>query len=252
MLDASYESFRATVGSDRGVYVLLQHAIPSAIYFAACAVLTAAERRGWWKAYRIMGENVADPQITASAFRTALISSLVVGPLFFAFILYPIELGVNPAKVASPLPSMWTLLWQVAAANLIEDALVYWGHRALHHPLLYARFHKKHHEFKVTTASAATHASTFETVFTHLLPPLAASMLLQMHAVTYFVYAIGYMFVAVDAHCNFNFPVSLFECALRHSFHHSHNAGNFGVKLPLWDWLCRTDVAYRRSRAKRS
>lgn len=250
MLDASFTSLRAAVGSDRLLYVLLQHIIPALVYFAACAIFSHAERHGWWKAYQIVTKRAVDPQLAAKAWREALTSSFLVAPLIFGFAMFPLELRFNPSKMASPPPDLWTIIWHIAVANVVEDAVVYWGHRALHHPLLYARFHKKHHEFKVTTAVAATYATSFEAFFTHLLPPMVASILLQMHVVTFFLYALIYVLDSVDAHCNYALPYSPFGSARRHSFHHSHNVGTFGVKFAFWDRLCGTDEAFRKATAE--
>jgi sterol desaturase/sphingolipid hydroxylase (fatty acid hydroxylase superfamily) len=53
----------------------------------------------------------------------------------------------------------------------------YWAHRFLHHPLLYARLHKQHHEYKGPIGFAAEYATVGEQVRccreAPLPPPLA-------------------------------------------------------------------------------
>ena len=58
-------------------------------------------------------------------------------------------------SMRTPLPPWTTVVWQLAAMLLCYDALFYWGHRLLHHPYLYKRFHKQHHEFVWTVSYAA-------------------------------------------------------------------------------------------------
>lgn len=63
-------------------------------------------------------------------------------------------------------PSWITLTWQIIICFIIEDAWHFWAHRALHHPLLYKRFHKQHHSFTSPFALQAEYAHPFETIFT--------------------------------------------------------------------------------------
>ena len=44
----------------------------------------------------------------------------------------------------------------------------YFAHRALHHPALYARFHKQHHEYKGSVGFAAEYATLVEQVCARL------------------------------------------------------------------------------------
>ena len=47
---------------------------------------------------------------------------------------------------------------QILFAMLFLDCWFYWSHRALHHPLLYKRVHKQHHEYLGTVSVAAEYA----------------------------------------------------------------------------------------------
>jgi sterol desaturase/sphingolipid hydroxylase (fatty acid hydroxylase superfamily) len=63
---------------------------------------------------------------------------------------------------------------------------------------------------------------------------------------------------SVDAHSGYNLPFPLspwstlpgMDCAPAHSFHHSHNTGNFGGFTMFWDHVCGTDLPYRKHLAK--
>ena len=65
---------------------------------------------------------------------------------------------------------------QLMTALLFLEFTFYWAHRLLHHPLLYARFHKQHHEYKGTIGFAAEYASVFE----QLVATYVSTVLLPM------------------------------------------------------------------------
>lgn len=55
-------------------------------------------------------------------------------------------------------PPWYTSMIQIAIAMVIEDALFYWAHRALHHPFIYGRVHKVHHQYKTSIGLASEYA----------------------------------------------------------------------------------------------
>ncbi len=56
-------------------------------------------------------------------------------------------------------------LSQVGVSSALLSGGFYWTHRILHHPVMYKRFHKQHHEYTGTIGFAAEHAHPFEQVF---------------------------------------------------------------------------------------
>lgn len=75
------------------------------------------------------------------------------------------------------LPSVFTVVWQIIYASTIREIYYYWAHRAFHHPLLYARFHKKHHQFTAPVAWSTAYFSLTEHVLVNIL------MLIVPHAI---------------------------------------------------------------------
>lgn len=53
---------------------------------------------------------------------------------------------------------------------ILTLAVFYMLHRLWHHPLMYAMFHKKHHEFKAPFAWSAEHASLTELLIVDISP----------------------------------------------------------------------------------
>lgn len=83
-------------------------------------------------------------------------------------------------------PTHFEILWQIAFSMCMEDFVFYWSHRTLHHPKIYARIHKKHHEFFNTVSFAAEYAHPLEYAIGNVLPSFVAAKLLgnRMHIAT--------------------------------------------------------------------
>jgi len=161
-------------------------------------------------------------------------------------------------EIHSPVPSCWTFLWQCTFFFLLNDALFYWVHRALHHPSIYGLIHKRHHMFKQSIGIAAEYAHPVEDLCANIIPTLLGPVLIPTHLAVFWVYISLRVWETLDAHSGYMFPWSpwcLIEAvqggAQRHDWHHSHGHknGNFGM-LRIWDWLCGTDQAYNEWVAK--
>ncbi|XP_065827107.1 uncharacterized protein [Oscarella lobularis] len=159
-------------------------------------------------------------------------------------------------KMNLPLPSVLEVITHVAACLFINEALFYWGHRALHHPLLYRRFHKIHHHFHVPVAFSAEYVHPVDNLITTAIPLAAGPLLLGSHMFTFWIITVIRLAEGLDGHSGHDFWWSPFRyfpfrpSAAVHDFHHSANSGNYGGLLLLWDWLCGTDAAYKKFLAK--
>jgi sterol desaturase/sphingolipid hydroxylase (fatty acid hydroxylase superfamily) len=68
--------------------------------------------------------------------------------------------------LGAELPGWPSILVQFVVFMLLCDTGLYWAHRSLHHPVLYATFHKQHHSFKSNDALASEYFSPVEEVLT--------------------------------------------------------------------------------------
>lgn len=70
---------------------------------------------------------------------------------------------------------------------VLEDFANYWLHRACHHPLIYDRVHKKHHEFNQVVSISSQYSDPLEYTFVSILTTMVAPVLLgkRMHLGTF-------------------------------------------------------------------
>jgi sterol desaturase/sphingolipid hydroxylase (fatty acid hydroxylase superfamily) len=98
------------------------------------------------------------------------------------------RLGYSGA--AETFPSALTMAWQLAAFMLVEDALFYWGHRALHHQAVYRHVHKLHHAFTHSVSIAATATHPLEYALSNVVPFVAGPTLLGAHCATMYAWIV--------------------------------------------------------------
>lgn len=150
-----------------------------------------------------------------------------------------------------PLPRHSVALAQLAAFSFTSETLFYMTHRLLHHRLLYKHFHKQHHEYRVSITIASEYASPVEVLLSNIIPFVAGPCLsawacgVNVHFWVWISFTVLYLWETADAHSGYDLPLPLrYPCsnARRHDWHHSHNNGNFGTWMCLWDRLLATDA----------
>jgi sterol desaturase/sphingolipid hydroxylase (fatty acid hydroxylase superfamily) len=167
----------------------------------------------------------------------------LVSPIFY-LLTFGLERWWNPDVVSTQLPSLWIMAMHFLVCVAVEDTLLYWMHRLVHHPALYSWIHKKHHEVKVTTSWAAVFGWTFDKVLTGIIPAFAGAWLTRCHVIPRALHLFCLVIDTWVGHSGYDFPFMPWRSAKRHYFHHSGNVGNYGLKFGFWDWLMGTDTAY--------
>ncbi|OMJ82874.1 hypothetical protein SteCoe_16342 [Stentor coeruleus] len=192
-----------------------------------------------------------------STLKTVLINHLIIlpGSSYFGVAVLNTQMNLK----FEDLPSGLDLFCSVMFFLIVEDFSFYWGHRLFHTPWMYKKFHKKHHEYKISIGLASSYAHPVEFLFGNLLPVGLGPMILgpKCHIFAWFIWAIIRTFETVDGHSGYDFPWSPFRMipfsagAAYHGYHHSHNVGNFGSFLTFWDSLCGTNKSYLGFSAKK-
>lgn len=149
---------------DRLLFMLLgfaAHDGPLVAYHLACRALRSS---GWCSQYLIQSR-APPPELMSKAIRQIAFGHIVLQLplLWFAYDLF--EWAGMP-QLNAPWPSMWTIALQFCFFMVVCDTALYWAHRSLHHRLLYATFHKQHHDFKSNDALASEYFSPVEELLT--------------------------------------------------------------------------------------
>uniref|UniRef100_A0A663LXF3 Sterol-C5-desaturase n=1 Tax=Athene cunicularia TaxID=194338 RepID=A0A663LXF3_ATHCN len=118
------------------------------------------------------------------------------------------------------------------------DMGIYWIHRALHHKLLYKRFHKPHHLWKIATPFAS-HAFHPVDGFMQSLPYHIYPFLFPLHKVTYLGLYIFVNVWTISIHDgDYRVPRLLrhvINGSAHHTDHHLYFDYNYGQYFTLWD-----------------
>ena len=150
------------------------------------------------------------------------------------------------------LPSMKKFIIQAIFCSFCEDFQFHMGHRLMHTPFFYQRFHKIHHRYKTTLFCATTYCHPFEMVIGNILPSVLGPMILgnKMHITAVWGWLIFRVIESIDGHCGYDFPWSPYRLLPLtadygyHVYHHSNNVGNYSSFFSIWDTILGSNTSY--------
>ena len=151
--------------------------------------------------------------------------------------------------IRSPIPSLSTIIWQLAACTFTDDFIFFWTHYLFHTRYLYERIHKKHHIFKQPTGVVAVLSDPIESFFqNHLGFWMAPILFKEKHIFTICLWIGLRTYESVNAHSGYEFPFLSLHYYIpwlalgtsHHDYHHQHGKMNYGSFFTLWDRFMNT------------
>jgi sterol desaturase/sphingolipid hydroxylase (fatty acid hydroxylase superfamily) len=137
---------------------------------------------------------------------------------------------------------------------LLHDTLFYWLHRAMHHPWLFRRMHRVHHDSVHPTAFTAYSFHPSEAVAEALIFT-AMLYIVPVHPLALVIFHSLSTAYNVYGHCGREFyPPGTprhwlgrwLNTSTAHAAHHAQGRHNYGLYFMVWDrWMGTVDPAYR-------
>ena len=173
--------------------------------------------------------------IYAKILPTVLFNVCIVTPIF--------TMGVFSLFTISDNFSVYYLPSDLFFIITGTEILFYTLHRVAHHPKIYAKIHKKHHELTAPVGLGALYCHPLEMVLVNLPPVVLPGLILGVSYTSIMIYGILATFnTVVESHggykmstCNNN------ACRAFHDIHHEKFNGNFGLGY-FMDGLFKTII----------
>jgi methylsterol monooxygenase len=131
---------------------------------------------------------------------------------------------------------------------VILEIFFYYSHRLFHHPLLYSKVHKIHHQWTVPISISSVYCHPLEQLICNLWPIVAGPVLLGdlcgNHILSAWLWIIFTLTSTTVMHSGYHFPFMLSPQA--HDFHHRRFNENYG-SLGILDYIHGTSVEFRKS-----
>jgi Delta7-sterol 5-desaturase len=139
------------------------------------------------------------------------------------------------------------LPFEIICLFLWNEFHFYISHRLLHTKWLYKQVHVLHHRSTIPTAYSTYSFHWFEAI---LLGSVMISAMFIYHFQWIALLTLPLTSITFNAIGHFHydmFPLKsishLLSFSRRHSLHHSHNKGNFGFLLPIFDQLFKSSIS---------
>uniref|UniRef100_A0A8C8VFU0 Fatty acid hydroxylase domain containing 2 n=1 Tax=Pelusios castaneus TaxID=367368 RepID=A0A8C8VFU0_9SAUR len=247
---AQWEKVHQLLGGNEWALFLLGTAlVPSLVYWWFNGLLMVADvtgRPNFITRYRIqLGKN--DPVDTAKlqqAVYTVLCNQVLIS-LPMMMLMFPVmKWRGHPCQ--EQLPTFHWFLLELSIFILLEEILFYYSHRLVHHPLLYKRIHKKHHEWTAPVGVVSLYAHPVEHVVSNMLPLLVGPIVLGSHVASIMVWLCLAILATSISHCGYHLP--FLPSPEFHDFHHLKFNQCYGV-LGVLDRLHGTDTLFKQTKA---
>ena len=139
--------------------------------------------------------------------------------------------------------------FSLAATIVLHDAYFYWTHRLMHHPRLFHRVHRLHHESHSPSPWAAYAFAPVEAVIQAMFLTILI-FVLPLHVTVIYLFMLHMIVRNVVGHSGFElFPrgtpahalLGVLTTNTHHDLHHSAMGSNYGLYFTWWDRLAGTE-----------
>ncbi|XP_077984820.1 fatty acid hydroxylase domain-containing protein 2-like [Glandiceps talaboti] len=117
-------------------------------------------------------------------------------------------------------PTPWQIFRDLVICLVVEEIGFFYTHRLLHHPVLYKRIHKLHHEWTAPISIVAVYSHPIEYFTSGILVGISGPLLMGSHLMTSWLWLFFSLVGICVHHSGYNFPGPLRHTTEFHDFHH--------------------------------
>ncbi|XP_077636920.1 fatty acid hydroxylase domain-containing protein 2 [Crocuta crocuta] len=236
-------------GKEWILYIIATILVPTLLYWSFNGLLLLADtarKPSLISRYRIQaGQNEpVDSVKLRQSMGTILFNQFIVSVPMVLFFYPIIKVWGDPYR--RELPTFHWFLLELTVFILIEEVLFYYSHRLFHHPTLYKKFHKKHHEWTAPIGLISFYVHPIEHVASNVLPVLLGPILMGSHLSSMSIWISVALIFATISHCGYHLP--FLPSPEFHDYHHVKSNECYGV-LGVMDHLHGTDTMFKQTKA---
>ncbi|KAK5858855.1 hypothetical protein PBY51_002968 [Eleginops maclovinus] len=235
-------------GHETALFYLGTMLVPTLAFWGTNTLLLLVDTTGkpsFITRYRIQPEknNPVDPVRLRHVLKTVIFNYVFISGSMVVISRYLMTMRGNPC--GPELPTFHWALAELAFFSLLEEFMFYYSHRLFHHPSLYKRFHKQHHEWTAPIGVVCIYAHPLEHVISNMLPVALGPVLLGSHVSTTAMWYSVALISTTISHCGYHLP--FLPSPEFHDFHHLRFNQCFGV-FGMLDRLHGTDTKFRQTK----
>ena len=202
-----------------------------------------------WRSQRFSSRRLSRRKLRKSQLRKEILWSVRSSVIFalmgvLTYWLWERELTVLYLDVSRY--GYWYLPLSLLAVALVHETYYYWVHRWMHHPRVFRKVHKVHHDSLAPTPWTAFSFHPWESLLEALILPLIL-LIIPLHVYVLGFYLLLMTLSSVINHLDIeifpeNFRKSLIGSQLINATHHNHHHDefntNYGLYFTFWDrWM---------------